>query len=188
MFYFLYSIIMDIVMILVWTFLVLLGFTFLCILWVGIITELQGAKRVMFCCVMVVVALVVGWCIPDPMYIGTRRNTEVIHNVCIQTNTREVYITRTNWISPTSCKCTTITHTVPQKVQTVTRYVKPTPSPKGKPVCPYTYPAGFKDGQHDRRSSHTPYWNPRFRSDPDYVQGYFEGFYDYHPYCDFNLV
>ena len=83
---------------------------------------------------------------------------------------------------------TTITRTAPQKVyvmitgtqvQTVTRCVQPTPSPTEKPVCPYTYPAGYKDGQDGRSYG----WNPRFRSDKDYMKGYFEGFYNYTPYC-----
>ena len=33
-------------------------------------------KRVVFCFVMVVVTLVVGWCIPGPAYIRTRTNTQ----------------------------------------------------------------------------------------------------------------
>ena len=109
-----------------------------------------------------------------------------------ETKTREVYITRTNWISPTrSSKCTTITRTVPQRVyvtstqvQIVTRYVQLTPSPMEKPVCPYTYPAGYKDGQG------SSYWTPRnsFKSDQNYMKGYFEGFYNYHPYCVSNQL
>ena len=134
------------------------------------------AKRIVVCCV-VVVALAIGWCIPGPAYIRISK-----------TNTQEVYVTHTSWISPTrSSKCATITRTIPQtvyvtstQVQTVTRYIKPTPSPTEKPVCPYTYPAGYKDGRKGGRIS---YWNPQFRSDQDYMQGYFEGYYNYVPYC-----
>ena len=134
--------------------------------------------------------------IPDLAYIRARGNTEATYEVYVtstdwqvvyvtQTNTREVYVTRTNWISPTrNSKCATVTRTVHQnvyvtstQVQTVIRYVKPTPRPTEKPICPYTYPAGYKDG---RRSS---YWTPLFMSDKDYMKGYFEGFYDYTPYC-----
>ena len=134
------------------------------------------AKRIVVCCV-VVVALAVGWCIPGPAYVKTKGNTEVTH---------EVYVTRTNWISPTKTVMTTITRTVPQnvyvmitstQVQTVTRCVQPIPRPTEKPVCPYTYPAGYKDGRENS------YWSPRFKSDKDYMNGYFEGFYDYTPYC-----
>ena len=153
------------------------------------------AKRIVACCV-VVVALAVGWYIPDLAYIRARGNTEATYEVYVtstdwqvvyvtQTNTREVYVTRTNWISPTrNSKCATVTRTVHQnvyvtstQVQTVIRYVKPTPRPTEKPICPYTYPAGYKDGH---RSS---YWTPLFMSDKDYMKGYFEGFYDYTPYC-----
>ena len=134
------------------------------------------AKRIVVCCV-VVVALAIGWCIPGPAYIRISK-----------TNTREVYVTHTSWILPTrSSKCATITRTIPQtvyvtstQVQTVTRYIKPTPSPTEKPVCPYTYPAGYKDGRKGGRIS---YWSPQFRSDQDYMQGYFEGYYNYVPYC-----
>ena len=150
------------------------------------------AKRIVACCV-VVVALAVGWYIPDLAYIRARGNTEVTYEVYVtstdgrlvyvtQTNTLEVYVTRTNGISPTrSSECATVTHTVRQNVyvtSTQDRYVKPTPRPTEKTICPYTYPAGYKDGQNDR--SHGQ-WYPRFRRDEDY--GYFEGFYDYTPYC-----
>ena len=116
----------------------------------------------------------------------THTNTQEVY--VTHTNTQEVYVTHTNWISPSrSSKCATITRTIPQtvfvtstQVQTVTRYVQPTPSPTEKPVCPYTYPAGYKDGQDGRTDS---YWSPRFRSDKDYMKGYFEGFYNYTPYC-----
>ena len=116
----------------------------------------------------------------------TETNTQEAY--VTHTNTQEVYVTHTNWISPSrSSKCATITRTIPQtvfvtstQVQTVTRYVQPTPSPTEKPVCPYTYPAGYKDGQDGRTDS---YWSPRFRSDKDYMKGYFEGFYNYTPYC-----
>ena len=149
-------------------------------------------KKIVVCCA-VVVALVVGWCIPGPAYIRTMGNTEVDYEAYVtETKTREVYITRTNWISPTrSSKCTTITRTVPQRVyvtstqvQIVTRYVQLTPSPMEKPVCPYTYPAGYKDGQG------SSYWTPRnsFKSDQNYMKGYFEGFYNYHPYCVSNQL
>ena len=128
-------------------------------------------KRVVFCCVMVVVALVVGWCIPGPAYIRTRTNTREVY--VTQTKSLEVWITRTKWISPTrSSKCTTITRT---------------PSPTGKPVCPYTYPAGYKDGKGGGSYGD---WSPRieFKSDQGYMKGYFEGFYNYRPYCVSNQL
>ena len=158
------------------------------------------AKRIVACCV-VVVAFAVGWYIPDLAYIRARGNTEVNYEVYVtstdwrvvyvtQTNTLEVYVTRTNGISPTgSSECATVTHTLYQnvyvtsmQVQTVIRHVKPTPRPTEKPICPYTYPAGYKDGQNDRTRGFGQ-WGPRFRRDEDYKQGYFEGFYDYTPYC-----
>ena len=159
-------------------------------------------KKIVVCCA-VVVALAVGWCIPGPAYIRTMGNTEVYvtrtdwisqtntREVWVtQTNTREVYITRTNWVK--SSKCTTITRTIPQtvyvtstQVQTVTRYVQPTPSPTENPVCPYTYPAGYKDGENGRSYGD---WSPRFRTDQDYMKGYFEGFYNYYPYCVSNQL
>ena len=163
------------------------------------------AKRIVVCCV-VVVALAIGWCIPGPAYIRisktntrevyitqtntrevyvTHTNTQEVY--VTHTNTQEVYVTHTSWILPTrSSKCATITRTTPQtvyvtstQVHTVTRCIKPTPSPTEKPVCPYTYPAGYKDGRKGRGS----YWSPQFRSDQDYMKGYFEGYYNYVPYC-----